>query len=103
VDEEGRQAMSEDPGRLERLLNDYAVANTKLQGLQNVVDGHARVLDRIVELLKRGGASGARVAVGVEPYLSGSLTQLLRELLDACDERDELKESLLKLGVNVED
>jgi hypothetical protein len=103
VDEEGWQAMSEDPVRVEKLLNDYAVAKTKLQRLQNVADGHARVLDRVVELLKHGDASGARIALGVEPYLSGPLTQLLRELLDACDERDELKESLSDLGVNVED
>jgi hypothetical protein len=95
--------MSEDPGHLEKLLNDYGVAKTKLQGLQNVAAGHARVLARVVELLKRGGASGPRIAVGVESYLSGPLTQLLRELLDACDKRDELKEKLLELGVNVED
>ena len=39
----------------------------------------------------------------VESYLSGSITTVLKDLLDACDERDNLKEKLAEHGVSVED
>jgi hypothetical protein len=46
---------------------------------------------------------GPDLAQNVESYLSGALTQLQRDLLAACDERDNLKEKLAEHGVSVED
>jgi len=95
--------MSDQPARLEKLLKDYAAAKTKLQGLQDVASSHALLLNRIVELLRTGGVKGPDLAQNVESYLSGALTQLQRDLLAACDERDNLKEKLAEHGVSVED
>ena len=94
--------MSDDPG-LEKLLEDYAAARTKLRIVQDAAASHARVLDRIVELLKSGRVQRKDFGRAVESYLSGSITTLLKDLLDACDERDTLKEKLVEYGVIAED
>ena len=94
--------MSDDPG-VGKLLEDYAAARTKLRTVQDAAASHARVLDRIVEFFKDGRVPGKDFGRSVESYLSGSITTVLKDLLDACDERDNLKETLAEHGVSVED
>src|SRR6058998_12431 len=86
-----------------KLLEDFVAAKTKLQLLQDEARGAAKVMDGIVEFLRSGGDRG-QISMGMPPeeYLSTRVAKLVADLRESHQEKKELKEILLGIGVNVD-
>jgi hypothetical protein len=87
-----------------KLLEDFVAAKTKLRMLQDDARREAKVLEGIVEFLKTGGDRG-QISLGVPPetYLSEKVTKLIGNLRESIQEKNELKQRLLDIGVTVGD
>ena len=83
---------------------EHALVKAKVQMLQDDLERQAVVLGSIVQFLKSGGLRGEMPADKTLPgYLSGTLSTLLSDLLDACHNKEKLERRIFSLGGSVED
>jgi hypothetical protein len=98
------EQMSTSQEHLEELLNEHALVKTRVQMLQKDLARQAVVLGGIVQFLKSGGLRGEMPADKTLPgYLSGTLSTLLNDLLDASHKKEKLERRISSLGVSVEE
>ncbi len=96
--EEGQEVSNEEVLlRKRKMLEDYAAAKTKLHRLQDAARTEEKVLNGLVEYLKRGGDC-RQVAKTLESYLTYTLANLIRDMWAVCIEMDELERRLSGLG-----
>jgi hypothetical protein len=88
--------------RKAKLLEAYAAAKMKLQMLQDAARVERKVLDGIVEYLKRGG-DYRQVAETLDSYLTGTFTNQVQDIRVVCVEMEALERELSGLGITVPD
>ncbi len=86
-----------------KLLEDFVAAKTKLQMLQDDARREAKVMEGFLDFLKTGGDKG-QIHVGMPPetYLSEKVAKLVNDLREARREKQDLKERLSGIGINVD-
>ena len=86
------------------LLEDFALAKGKLEALQATAAREALALKEIAEHLQCAEDRYQVVALSaLECHLSGKLAKLVKDLLEACDERAELGRMLAERGITIGD